>query len=486
MRKSILPLVAILTGLAATTCHASMEVVAETRVFHIPGKGPRVEVNMAFLAGTILLAANERGFQQARVEVTTLVEQGGAIKAYAKSEVLGPERLDSVETDLLHQEFFDLPPGSYDLTIEARDLSGADTTVSRLRMPLAIGALAAGVSISDILFAERVDPAQEGQVSKYGYVPVPLIGDYFPASIGTFSFYTEIYGTDHVFGMDSLYLLTYQLENLEKKAVVGAYKRGIRAKGRPVEPLIAQFDIAKLPSGNYVLAIEVRDRQGGLVERRERALYRNNPVSFDYDLQAMDRLDLAGSFADAINDVDSLAEHIRSLGPIADPLERKIIADRWKDRDRELMKRFLYSFWANRSPDPERAWREYREQVVKVNRLFGCRVLKGHETDRGRVYLKYGAPNSMMDRFNEMDALPYSIWHYYRADKYTNRRFVFYQPDLATNCLELIHSEVPGELQNPRWNQIIHSRNNAFQNVDPMPVDQMSGDRAREFFDMPR
>src|SRR5690606_38795137 len=177
---------------------------------------------------------------------------------------------------------------------------------------------------------------------------------YFPASIGTFNFYAEVYGTDHAFGIDSLYLLTYQLESLEKKAVVGAYKRGIRAKGRAVEPLIAQFDISKLPSGNYVLAIEVRDRRGELVERRERSLYRNNPVSFDYDLPAMDRLDLSGSFAEAINDADSLAEHIRSLGPIADPLERKIIADRWKDRDAELMKRFLYSFWANRSPDPER------------------------------------------------------------------------------------------------------------------------------------
>ena len=39
----------------------------------------------------------------------------------------------------------------------------------------------------------------------------------------------------------------------------------------------------------------------------------------------------------------------------------------------------------------------------------------------------------MMDRFNEMDAYPYSIWHYYRAGKYTNRRFVFYQASLANN-----------------------------------------------------
>ena len=117
------------------------------------------------------------------------------------------------------------------------------------------------------------------------------------------------------------------------------------------------------------------------------------------------------------------------------------------------MRRFFYSFWSNRSPDPEAAWVAYRKEVVKVNKLFGCRVMKGYETDRGYVYLKYGPPNTMMDRFNEMDAYPYTIWHYYRAGKYTNRRFVFYQPDLVSNCLVLLHSEVPGEIQNPRWNQ---------------------------------
>ncbi len=152
----------------------------------------------------------------------------------------------------------------------------------------------------------------------------------------------------------------------------------------------------------------------------------------------------------------------------------------------DLMRRFFYSFWANRGTDPEAAWRAYAAEVVKVNKLFGCRVQKGYQTDRGMVYLKYGPPNTMMDRMNEMDAYPYTIWHYYRAGRFTNRRFVFYQPDLISQCLVLLHSEVPGEIQNPRWNQVLHSRNVAAPNVDPMKVDTQSGERANEFFQMPR
>jgi hypothetical protein len=124
--------------------------------------------------------------------------------------------------------------------------------------------------------------------------------------------------------------------------------------------------------------------------------------------------------------------------------------------------------------------------VIKVNKLFGCRVLKGYETDRGRVYLKYGPPNTMMDRLNEMDTYPYTIWHYYRAGKYTNKRFVFYQPDLVTNCFPLLHSEVPGEIKNPQWNQILHSRNTPMNNAQTAPVNTLGGERALEFYEDPR
>jgi len=441
---------------------------------------------MAILGGTAVTLPNGAGFMQARLEALTLVEQNGVIITFAKTEVLGPERLDSLQFDLLHQEFFDLAPGTYDLSIELRDLNSADTTVTRYNAPLAVGTLAPGVSISDILFAERIEPASKGVGMKYGYHVVPLLSDYYPKSITMLDFYAEVYGSDVRFGNDSLYLLSYQIENADKPVVFGQYKKSQRTKARPVEPVIAQFDINTLPSGNYLLAVEVRDREGELVSRREQFFQRNNPMQHAYDLQAMDHLDMANTFAGAFTSSDSLAEHINSLRPIADQLERKIIDDRWKDRDMDQMKRFFYSFWANRSMDPEQAWRDYRVQVIKVNKLFGCRVMQGYETDRGYVFLKYGAPDTMMDQLNEMDAYPYSIWHYYRAGKYTNRRFVFYQPDLVSNCFELLHSEVPGELQNPRWNQILHSRNVAMPNVQTAPVNSQSGERANDLFNSPR
>lgn len=473
--------------LAPTVADGAVGIVVEPKVYHVPGVGPRVELSMAFLAGTMVATRNAEGFMQARIEALTLIEQAGAIKAFAKTEVLGPERLDSLQTDLIHQESFDLAPGAYELVIELRDLNSSDTTVTHYRAPLAVGALPEGVSLSEIMLAERIETATATRPRASGFWPVPLLSDYLPTSIGEVGFYAEVYGTDAAFGADSLFLLNVQIEDFEHKRVQGAFKRSIRAKAAPVVPVAVQMPIGELPSGNYLAVIEARDRSGTLLARKEAFFQRSNTAQRRYDLESLAALDLSNTFAGAMTDRDSLAEHISSMRPIAEPLERKVIDDRWKDRDIDLMRRFFYSFWMNRNPaDPEGAWNAYRAEVIKVNKLFGCRVMRGYQTGRGYVYLRYGPPNTMMDRFNEMGTPPYTIWHYYRAGQFTNRRFVFYQPDLASNCFELLHSEVPGEIQNPQWLRMLHGRNNPPGDVQQRDLNTIEGDRVREFFQMPR
>ena len=34
-----------------------------------------------------------------------------------------------------------------------------------------------------------------------------------------------------------------------------------------------------------------------------------------------------------------------------------------------------------------------------------------------------------MDQPHDSDGYPYQIWHYYRAGKYSDKRFIFYLPD---------------------------------------------------------
>jgi hypothetical protein len=66
--------------------------------------------------------------------------------------------------------------------------------------------------------------------------------------------------------------------------------------------------------------------------------------------------------------------------------------------------------------------------------------------------LKYGPPNAKIQRPNEPEEYPYEIWQYYKIENFSNRRFVFYNPSMVGNEYVLLHSDMPGELFNNRWN----------------------------------
>ncbi len=477
----------LILALALSTAYGQqgVDVYVETHQFQIPGSGPRLDIDLAIAGGSTKRMPDANGDHRSRIQVVIIIEKDSMIVAHAKTEVKGPATPDGAPVDFLHHEHFDLAPGSYDMSLQVTDLNMEPAVSTEQLLPLQVRAVSEGVQFSDVLLAQYIAPETEAGKGKYGYVVLPLVSTYYPSDINELRFYVELYNTDKVFGQDSLYLLTYQLEQFETRKVHGAYKKVQRTKARPVEVVMAQFDIRDLPSGNFILAIEVVDRTGKVVGRQEQFIQRNNPLS--YDIADVSDVNVSNTFAERITDRDTLAEFINSMRPIGDDLERKIIDDRVKDRDLELMQRFFYSFWYNRNGlAPESAWKEYHAEVIRVNKAYGSRIRKGYETDRGYIHLRYGAPNSILDRPSDPDAYPYQIWHYYKAGRYANRRFVFYLPDLVSNDYELLHSDMRGEVQNPRWNQIIHSRNVPMNNVDVTPVNSASGERLQEFFDQPR
>ena len=74
-------------------------------------------------------------------------------------------------------------------------------------------------------------------------------------------------------------------------------------------------------------------------------------------------------------------------------------------------------------------------------------------SDRGRVYLQYGSPNQIIKRSNIFSST-YEIWHFTKL-MINNRRFVFSLVDFGTSEYELVHSDMPGEILNQAWFDIV-------------------------------
>ena len=135
------------------------------------------------------------------------------------------------------------------------------------------------------------------------------------------------------------------------------------------------------------------------------------------------------------------SEFIKCLSPISTRMESNIIDKKSEKINDTLKRQFLYSFWYNRQPNnPELAWQKYKAEVAKTDQLFATKVRRGYQTDMGRIFLKYGPPNTITDRPNEPSAYPYQIWHYYKIGKFNNKRFIFYKPDLGSDEYVTLHS----------------------------------------------
>ena len=131
------------------------------------------------------------------------------------------------------------------------------------------------------------------------------------------------------------------------------------------------------------------------------------------------------------------------------------------------MRKHIQAFWLQTAAqNTYEAWIKYKLQVQLVERVYSNNFQVGYETDRGRVYLQYGAPTTIVEKENSPTEYPYEIWQYNKIGSFSNKRFVFYNPDLVNNTYTLLHSDMIGELKNPGWPQILSKRNTSNGNVD--------------------
>ncbi|MFZ5552869.1 MAG: GWxTD domain-containing protein [Bacteroidota bacterium] len=486
MRKTLLSL-----GAGFITCVAfaqtyPLEVYHETKSFHAPDGKNMVEVYLQVNAATVKFSQKSNSTYQSTVEVTEIIKQGDKIIDYKKNEVSSPEMPDTAITDYTDQQRFVLPDGDYELEITVKDLRAENGPPFSVTVPLKIARNDKAIGFSDIQLVESFKKAEvSGPITKSGYDIAPFVSTYYPVDINKIAYYSELYNSG-MMGADEKFLVYQYIENAETGTQMSSWVKFNRNTAKEVIPVLSYFDISSLRTGNYNLVLEVKNKNNETVAVKKIFFQRNNPAS-SVSMDDLSKVDIKATFVERMDNEDTLTEFIASLRPVASPAEISMVDRLVKTHeDFELKKQFFYSFWSSRSSDPENAWRKYNLAVKDVQRMFGTRIRKGYETDRGITFLKYGAPDDVMDRPNEPGAYPYQIWHYHKVGKFNNKRFIFYLPDLVTNDYAVLHSDVPGEIKNYRWEQVLNSRNTPNSNLDdPNAVPQWGGN-SKEYFKNPR
>jgi len=122
----------------------------------------------------------------------------------------------------------------------------------------------------------------------------------------------------------------------------------------------------------------------------------------------------------------------------------------------EAKRKALHEFWLKRDDDlgtPENDFKkDYFKRVAESNAQYKTGFREGWKTDRGRVYIVYGAPDEVERHANEIDVKPYEIWSYNRIQG--GVVFIFGDRTGFSDYV-LIHSTHRSEIHDENWRRQI-------------------------------
>jgi len=396
-----------------------------------------------------------------------------------------------------NQRFF-LENGTYTLELEVFDNAFPDKKTKHSET------ITINLKREQKIYSSEIQPLDsysktitQNLFSKNGYDLIPYTINYYPKNQNQLKFYFESYNLDSVIGKGSKFVYSYYIENSEtatkQQSLLGFQKQNANI----INPLLTQFDISQLPSGNFNLVIEIKDSVNNLKLQKKWFFQRQGSVKQNLDVyeNSSNEITTVDQFFNTVQSQDSLKDFIESLWPRSSFKEREWQQIQVSKKDPTLMRNFLIEYWKATSADsidPYLNFKKYYASVLETNAMMKCGKQKGYYTDRGRVYLQYGKPDQRNQVNSEPNTYPYEIWQYYRIyDKatgnfFTNKKFVFVNANIADDCYKLIHSDMRGELNDEKWRYRLVTRSQQNQNVDDTNPMKTYGNNVDENFLNPR
>jgi GWxTD domain-containing protein len=335
-----------------------------------------------------------------------------------------------------------LRPGPYRLTFSITDLAnGRSGLVDQV---IAVPAIPGDrPALSQIQLASEIAPDSTGQRFRKGGLRVTPNPDRAYSPGGALYYYFELYGLAQAAGQQLT--ITYNSDNdsvtgtVHNETLDGIGRQAVRTGG---------FRIDEMPAGAYQLWAQLKDAAG----RRLAVASAGFSVRHD-PLAATPQAGLMRDEQEALQ-----RQGGRFYGRIEYLANGKML-DTYRSLDSAGQREFLRQFWKARDPDPKtpenEALREHVRRCEFANETFGEQIrkgLEGSQTDRGRIYVKFGEPEEIVSKPIQPRDKPLIIWRYPGSKK-----FIFVDIS-GFGRYELIYTNFPatsGERSDPSYDRIL-------------------------------
>ena len=460
----------LFTAICPSPFLAQISAYYSSCIFNTPQNQPYLETYLTVVGKSLARKQTNNG-EQNSLAVALIIKKNLEVVKTNSYRLNGPVFTTSnTPPTFIDVQRYSLPNGTYEIELTLTDANDSLKKPLLIKQTVSVMYYGSTIESSDIQALESFNKSVKlGPLTKSGYDLVPYTVNYYPESTKTLNFYFEAYNTDKLIGENQQFVYTYYLETEDGKTKLTSYGSFKKEKTSAVNPLLARIDISKLGTGNYNLVMDLKDETNGIRLQKKYFFHRLNRAVDIVALQNESEKTNLAEYVGHCNDVDTLKMYVECLWPIANGTDKERIINQALKKDPSLMKKFVVDFWQIRAADtanPLKLWSNYYQKVQIAMANFKCGKQKGYYTERGRVFLQYGAPSQRSQQLNEPNTYPYEIWLYYQAtdavtsQSFSNRRFVFVNHNLGDDCFTLIHSDMRGEITNPRWQFELTRRNN--------------------------
>lgn len=340
---------------------------------------------------------------------------------------------------------FAASPGSYTIEVAVHD--SATGRVTRAQTPLT--AFPARPAASDVLLATGMRAASAadtgrgaGELRKGGVVLEAAVQPLLTPSQANLGYYLEWYGRGLV------------------AETAGVSVRVLRPDGTPIVSTPAQrvpfdaqggvtratVDLAGLPPGEYGFEVVVQVRDTTVTRRAPFRMGGFESVALTTPPAPADKF-------------EAMSE--AQLDTLYGPLIYLMTSDEtgiYSSLTLEGKRSFLRRFWQKRDPTPGTPRNEEQEnfysRIAEANRRYregGSAEIPGWRTDRGRIFIKNGAPQEVMQRPQAGNTLPYEVWKYSQG-----RPLKYVYMDLTQfGNFALIWTDDRREPSRPNWQSLL-------------------------------
>jgi GWxTD domain-containing protein len=374
-------------------------------------------------------------------------------------------RISSLPSDFYGLRRFFLYSGKYKGLLRVLDLNGNREYIDTFR--IVVGDVfrdklcLSSIQIANNIIASSGATGSEAELFyKNQYYVYPNPQREISSDVLTLHIYTEIYNAVRV-KLDSIEI-RYEIRNA-KDEVELEYIRYRRSFSDAIVETIS-YPIDALPSGVYTLNIRVVGiviGDGGIiVEVGDTIASEKNFYVINNNITLEERNYYTEDEQFDISEFATMSEDKVNL----EFSQFKVIATRneiilWERlSDLKAKQRFLFKFWYIRNSELGNSFNdklfEYRERLKYVNTYYSYAGTKnGWNTDRGRIYIKFGEPDYKEDVPGNPTQYPYQIWTYYSIEG--GAVFVFVDM-MGLENYKLVHSTHSGYLSNSNWQYMIN------------------------------